>query len=250
MSPNRVSPPSGEVPPLCDSMFLTDNNDGQLEEVAPVFCHFEVCYAHSWSVKLRTHLRQVGKPTNLRIPIKNDCFSFIEDCDFLSEAEFIKRPFEIDDILMGRFMPIPPSSFWHYPSPRNPFFIIKGGRIEEEECQNLQDLISSLSDGDHTDFETGPQMRLSSSFAPSLPPPAQPFYPRESPIRVKFDEKGVQTIEGAQPRKRKRSNFEFEADVPAPKASFKLSLHIDGHGKGKHPSKKGTGNSIADPIII
>lgn len=46
---------------------------------------------------------------------------------------------------MGRFIPLPPSAYWRYPSQRHPFFLLKAGKIKDNEwCPQLQDLSRSL----------------------------------------------------------------------------------------------------------
>lgn len=161
--------------------------------------------------------------------------------------------FEIYDSLLEHFTPIPLSAYWRYPSPRSPFFIVRDGRLEDGDCEDLQNLVRLLLDAKEPK-PTESQTQSSSSFPPSPPPPAQPFHRRASPTQVKPTEgepaEGEWSAEELHPRKRKRVHSRL-ARGRAPKAAFKLNLSLSHtYRENWSPSESGTGESAEDPIVI
>lgn len=224
----------------------TDDNDGQAEIFAPVICYCKVCCQDSLRWRVTDSLEQAGElPIKFRIPVEKGFFSLVDDFDFLNETDFLEVPFEVYDCMAVQFVSIPPSAFWHYPSPINPFYLIKDGRIQDHDCPNLSDYIDILSDATAVHFEDLPHIRASSPLPPSSPPPPSPI--------IEYVEKAIQTTGPIKPQKRKRSTPQSEGVGPAAKArrttKFEVNLHIH-CDKGSHSPKNGTGNNIDDPIVI
>lgn len=144
----------------------------------------------------------------------------------------------------GQFISIAPSAFWLYPSPINPFYLVKDGHIQNRDCPDLQYYINILL-GIAKDFDQLPDMRSSSPLPPSSPPGPPP-----TPA-IEYAEKATQTVEAqaVQPKKRKASEVAEPTEKVRKTAKFEVNLHIHCGKNGRSP-KKGMGHSVHDPIVI
>ncbi len=155
---------------------------------------------------------------------------------------FLEVPFKIWDCMIEEFISLPPSSLWCYPLLINPFYLVKNGCIKDSECPNLQYYTNILSGETQAYFEDMPCIPpLSSS-----PPPPGPC--------VENTEAVVQATEVTNHCKRRHSDSQSKVVGPiakAQKTTAKVELNIHVHcGGGCRHTKKGTGKSAKDPIVL
>lgn len=187
-------------------------------------------------------------PLEFKIPVRRKFFSLAEDFKFMSKTAFLEVPFKVYDSMAMMFIYIPPSAFWRFPSPINPFYLVKDARIKDCDCPDLPYYINILSDATKAHYDLLPLIRSSSPLPPSSPPPPSP--------RIEYAEKEIQTadLDVVNLKKRKVTGPEPEGHVRVAKAQrmtkFEVNLHIHCEKGDRLTLRKGTGSSASDPIII